>query len=55
MLWIRIPILEVFIVPGTAQRHHSSPTYYAVSIWMFALNTYFFSTFSKTKFVVGVL
>lgn len=39
MLWIRIPILKTFIVPETAQWHHFSPTYYTLSIWMFAFNT----------------
>lgn len=56
MLWIRIPILEIFIVPETAQRHHSSPTYYTFKCLVICTYyTFFFPTFSKTKFVVGDL
>lgn len=56
MLWIRIPILEIFIVPETAQRHHSSPTCYTSKCLVICTYYTFFSpTFSKTKFVVGDL
>lgn len=56
MLWIRIPILEIFIVPETAQRHHSSPTYYTSKVYAYLnLLHFFFSTYCKTKFVVGDL
>lgn len=42
MLWIRIPVLEIFIVPGTAQRHNSFPSYFTWGIWMFVFSTFLF-------------